>query len=128
MTLGGGIPTERQIQRAILQMAGLCFPDVVIHHSPNGTFLGSAKDKAIRGGASRGDGTKAGWPDLECFWQGGGIFLEVKRPKTGVLSDNQKAIHERLSAIGWPVTVVRSPIEAHAALCAAGAPCRGSIA
>ena len=122
------LPTERAIQRAILQMAGLCFPDVVIHHSPNGTYLGSARDKAIRGGASKGDGTKAGWPDLECFWQGGGIFLEVKRPKTGVLSDNQKAIHERLSAIGWPVTVVRSPIEAHAALCAAGAPCRGVLA
>lgn len=127
MSLGGGIPTERQIQRAILEMAGSCFPSVVIHHSPNGTFLGNAKDKAIRGGASKGDGTKAGWPDLECFWQGGGLFLEVKRPKTGVLSDNQKAIHERLSAIGWPVTVVRSPNEAHAALCAAGAPCRGHI-
>jgi hypothetical protein len=124
---GVSIPTERQVQRAILQMCGLLFPDVVIHHSPNGTFLGSARDKAIRGGASKGDGTKAGWPDLECFWQGGGCFLEVKRPKTGVLSDNQKAIHERLSAVGWPVTVVRSPDEAHAALCAAGAPCRGTL-
>ncbi len=38
------------------------------------------------------------------------------------------AIHlERLTAIGWPVSIVRSQDEAHAALLSAGAPCRGQV-
>ncbi len=125
---GGIVATERAVQRSILAMAGRCFPDVLIHHSPNGVFLGSAKSRAIRGGAAKGDGTKAGWPDLECYWQGGMLFIEVKRSKGGVVSDNQEAMHERLCALGWPVSIVRSQEEAHAALCAAGAPCAGVIA
>jgi hypothetical protein len=118
----GTIPTERNIQRAILQMCGVCFPDIFIHHSPNGVFLGSAREKAIRGGASKGDGTKAGFPDLICLWIGGGVLLEVKRPKTGRLTASQEALFPRLEAIGWPVAIVTSQSEAHAALSAAGAP------
>ncbi len=121
-------PLERQVQRSILAMCGKCFPDVVIHHSPNGAQLaGDKRSRFKQIGALKGDGTKPGWPDLECFWDGGGVFLEVKRAKGGVVSPAQEAVHARLSAIGWPVAVVRSPDEAHAALCAAGAPCRGVL-
>lgn len=117
------IPTERQVQRAILQMCGLCYPRVYIHHSPNGLFLGSARDKAIRGGAMKGDGTKAGFPDLICLWAPAkGCFLEVKRPKAGRLSDNQKESHSRLEEIRWPVAVVTSVEEAYEFLFECGAP------
>ena len=120
------LPTERQVQRSILQMAGLCFPRVFIHHSPNGVFLGSARDKAIRGGAAKGDGTKAGFPDLICLWSPAkGCFMEVKRPKTGVLNDNQKLVHARLDDIRWPVAVVTSVEEAFEYLKAQGAPWSG---
>lgn len=123
----GGL-TERQIQRAILAMCGKLFPDVLIHHSPNGAQLaGNATSRFKQVGALKGDGTKSGFPDLLCLWNGGGALLEVKRPKTGRISPDQKALHERLEAIGWPVSIVRSPDEAHAALRAAGAPCRGII-
>lgn len=125
---GCDIPTERTVQRAILQMAGRCFPDVYIHHSPNGAFLGSPKDKAIRGGVMKGDGTKAGFPDLFCSWGGGRVaFMEVKRPKNSTLSDAQKDAIEKLTAHGHPVAIVKSVDDAHAFLKGCGAPCRGEL-
>ncbi len=124
------VPTERQTQRAILAMAGKCFPSVWITHIPNGAHLaGNDVARFKQMGALIGDGLKKGTPDLLCLWNPGkGAFLEVKREKGGVVSDAQQAVHKRLSAIGWPVSIVRSQGEAHAALCAAGAPCVGRIA
>ena len=126
---GVGIPKERETQRAILKMCGLLFPDVFIHHSPGGAHLaGSQAARFKQIGALKGDGFKVGFPDLLCLWNGGGCLLEVKREKGGVLSDAQKALHERLADINWFVAIVRSPEEAFTALCAAGAPCRGQMA
>lgn len=125
--MAGGT-TERSVQRAILEMCGACFPDVFIHHSPNGAFLGSARDRAIRGGMLKGDGTKAGFPDLICIWRGGTAYIEVKRPKGGVTSDDQKRVQARISELGWPVATAKSPEDAHAFLKACGAPCRGELA
>lgn len=128
MASGGVIPTERQVQRAILEMCGTLFPDVFIHHSPNGAFLGSARDKAIRGGVMKGDGTKAGFPDLLCIWAPAKVALmEVKRPKTGRVNDTQQALHERLEGLRVPLAVVTSVDEAWAFLKAEGAPCRGAL-
>lgn len=120
------LPTERQVQRAILQMCGVCFPDVYIHHSPNGSKLASnERDRQVAGGILRGDGMKAGWPDLICLWAPGrGAMLEVKRPKTGRLTPDQIAVHERLRNIEWPVATVTSPEEAYEFLLSCGAPCR----
>lgn len=125
---GVGQLTERQVQRAILEMCGALFPQVYIHHSPNGAYLGSnPRDRAIRGGALKGDGTKAGFPDLICLWDGGEAYLEVKRPKGSTVSDDQKASHERLRSINKPVAVVKSVEDAHAFLKQCGAPCRGDL-
>lgn len=131
--LAGGavtdVPKERATQRAILAMCGVCFPDVFIHHSPNGAYFGgSDKVRRMRGGIMAGDGCKAGFPDLICLWKGGAALLEVKREKGGTVSDAQRVVHERLSAIGWPVSIVRSQTEAFEALAAAGAPCVGVLA
>ena len=40
------LPTERQVQRAILAMCGVSFPDVLIIHIPNGVpvFSGCSDD------------------------------------------------------------------------------------
>jgi hypothetical protein len=121
--------TERQIQRAILKMCGALFPDVFIHHSPNGSKLaGSPRDRQVTGGILKGDGMKAGWPDLECLWKPGKVaYIEVKRPKIGVLNPNQKDVHARLDALGFPVATVTNEDEAYAFLKACGAPCRGEL-
>lgn len=121
------LPSERSVQRAILKMAGTCFPRVIIHHSPNGAHLaGNNTARFKQMGALLGDGLKKGFPDLIALWaHGNGCLIECKRPKLGKLSDTQKAMHEALEAIGWPVAVVTSPDEAFDVLRAAGAPWNG---
>lgn len=123
------LPSERQVQRAILAMAGTCFPDVYIHHSPNGTKLpGSQRDRQVAGGILRGDGMKAGWPDLECVWSPAKVaYIEVKRPKIGFLSDNQIAVHNKLRDLGFPVTTVNCAEDAYLFLKECGAPCRAQM-
>lgn len=124
------IPTERQVQRSILSMAGRLFPDVLIFHIPNGAHLaGDSTARFKQMGAMKGDGFKPGVPDLLCLWAPSqGCFIEVKRPKTGRLSEEQKAVHAKLVALCWPIKTVTSQEEAHAFLRECGAPCRGDFA
>ena len=123
------LPTERQVQRSILRMCGVCFPDVFIHHSPNGSKLaGNKRDRQVTGGILKGDGTKTGFPDLLCFWKPrSGCLIEVKRPKQGRLTDEQKAVHSLLEAMEWPVATVTSPEEAFDFLKSCGAPCSANM-
>jgi hypothetical protein len=118
--------TERQVQRGILRMAGICFPDVLIHHSPNGAHLaGSNAARFKQMGALKGDGMKNGWPDLVCVWNHGLAFIEVKRPgKAKNLSAEQIRIHAQLAECGFAVAIVTSSEEAFAFLKERGAPCR----
>lgn len=117
-------PTERQIQRSILRMAGLCFPDVLICHVPNGAHLsGDDRARCMQMGALKGDGLKIGFPDLIAIWNHGVAFLEVKRPG-GKLSPQQLIMHVRLNELGYTPAVVTSSEQAHAFLVERGAPCR----
>jgi hypothetical protein len=111
-------------------MAGMCFRDVFITAIPNGAHLaGNDTARFKQMGALKGDGLKIGMPDLLCLWAPGtGCFLEVKRPKLGRLSDEQRAVHEKLSTLDWPVATVTSQEEAYAFLLACGAPCSARMA
>jgi hypothetical protein len=124
---GGALPTEREVQRGILKMLGLCFPRVFVTHIPNGAHLaGNATARFKQIGALKGDGLKVGMPDLLCLWSAGqGAFIECKRPKTGRLSDGQVAVHGKLAVIRWPVAVVTSIEEAFDFLKGQGAPWSG---
>lgn len=116
------IPTERQIQRAILKMAGLCFPDVLLAHVPNGAHLsGNERERCMQMGALKGDGLKIGFPDLIAIWNRGVAFIEVKRPG-GKLSPQQLVMHDRLNQLGYTPAVVTSPAEAFEFLKERGAP------
>ena len=127
--MGGIIPTERQVQRAILAMCGACFRDVLIFHIPNGAHLaGNTVARFKQMGALKGDGFKPGVPDLLCLWSpSDGCFIEVKRPKLGRLSDEQKAIHAKLIDLCWPVATVTSAEEAYRFLRQCGAPCNAEL-
>lgn len=120
-------PTERVVHRAILKMIKGCFPNCLVHHSPNGAHLaGGASSRFKQVGALIGDGMVRGFPDLAVFWAPAkGCFLEIKRPKIGKLSDAQKDVHERLDAICWPVAVVTAVDEAYMFLRRLGAPWNG---
>lgn len=125
--VGGDLPTERQVQRAILKMCGECFPRVFIMAIPNGAQLaGNATSRYKQMGALKGDGLKVGAPDLLCLWAAAqGAFIECKRPKTGRLSEHQIAVHGRLAEIRWPIAVATSIGEAFAFLKDQGAPWSG---
>ena len=122
-------PTERQVQRSILQMAGTCFRDVLIIHIPNGAHLaGNTVARFKQMGALKGDGFKPGVPDLLCLWSpGDGCFIEVKRPKLGRISDEQRAMQQRLIDLCWPVATVTSPEQAYSFLRECGAPCSAEM-
>lgn len=116
---------ERDVQRSILRMCGTCFPDVLIHHSPNGGHL--AGDKMARWrqvGALKGDGMKTGFPDLIAIWNRGVAFMEVKRPKytPSDVSDDQRKLHKRLMELGFEPAIVTSAAEAFSFLKERGAP------
>jgi hypothetical protein len=124
------IPTERQVQRAILKMAATCFPDVYIHHSPGGAHLaGSPTSRFKQMGALKGDGMRPGFPDLICLWEPGRVaFMEVKRPKLSRVSEEQHNTFLRLHTMNHDYRVVKSVEDAHAFLKGCGAPCRGELA
>lgn len=130
MATGGSIiiPNERAVQRSIIKLLRVAFPKVFTFAVPNGAVLaGNAGQRARQMGALLGDGLVKGCPDICCLWANGSAMLEVKRPKGSRTSDEQKAIHALLGTLGIPVSIVRSPDEAHAALRAAGAPCCGVL-
>lgn len=121
------LPTERQVQREILRMMGVCFPELYVTAIPNGAHLaGSDVARFKQMGALKGDGLKIGFPDLLCLWKPrSGALIEVKRPKTGRLSDEQKKVHEHLAVLAWPVATVTSADEAYRFLREQGAPWSG---
>lgn len=118
-------PTERQVQRSILEMAGICFPSVLIHHSPNGGHLAGDREARFKQvGALKGDGMKPGFPDLLCVWNHGVAFIEVKRPgyRPSDVSPDQARMHARLAELGFTPAIVTSSDEAFAFLKQRGAP------
>tara|TARA_R100001369_G_C3258494_1_gene157595 strand:+ start:139 stop:528 length:390 start_codon:yes stop_codon:yes gene_type:complete len=98
------VETEDQLQIRVAQWLDLALPPgAVWHHSPNeGNRHVSYKVKQKR------MGTKAGWPDIEIFVPGDqskvgisiSIFIELKRPKGGKLSENQAMVRDKLELAG----------------------------
>lgn len=118
------IPTERQVQRSILAMAGTHFPDVFVCHVPNGAHLsGDERARCMQMGALKGDGLKVGFPDLLFYWNHGHALIEVKRPG-GKLSSHQEAMHLLLASMGYQPAVCTSPEEAYSFLVERGAPAK----
>lgn len=67
------------------------------------------------------EGVRSGIPDLFLAVPRGnfhGLFVEMKKPRGGVVSDNQKACMEMLSNNGYCVTVCHGFIEAKTAITA----------
>lgn len=118
-------PTERVVQRRIIAMMGLSFPDVFVHHSPNGAHLaGNEASRFKQVGALLGDGMRKGFPDLICFWGPPPhfCFMEVKRPKLGKLSKEQSGVIAMMRDMHIPVAVVTSEADAYDFLISQGAP------
>lgn len=95
-------PSERQIQRAVVEYARLT--GWVVWEM----LLGSAGNGRVY--------TTPGIPDLYLFRPGAALWIELKRPRTGRLSVHQKARHAELRRCGRAAHVIRSFDEARALL------------
>lgn len=103
-------PTERQVQRAVVN--GLRRQGYLVFAIPNGGTRN--RNEAIQ---MKLDGVTSGIPDLFAIGAAGKpCWLEVKRPKGGRLSENQKWAISALRERGQPVAVVTSYDEAIAAM------------
>ena len=97
---------EHLVQKAIceyLDIRRVCYFAI-----PNG---GSRKGGAIEGARLKNEGVKSGVPDLFFVWEGMSYFLEVKRPKNGIIprgrvSKNQTEMMEKLTDNGAECAVV----------------------
>jgi len=97
---------QHLVQKAIceyLDIRRVCYFAI-----PNG---GSRKGGAIEGARLKNEGVKSGVPDLFFVWEGMSYFLEVKRPKNGIIprgrvSKNQTEMMDRLTDNGAECAVV----------------------
>lgn len=116
------IPTEAQIQCAIVTLLNkAAHRSLIWFHVPN-----EGQRSEIAKFVQKRMGFVSGAPDLAFVLPDKrAAFIEVKRPRRGVMSDNQTAFADRCEALGVPYAVARSVTEAEQILSAWGA-LRGS--
>jgi hypothetical protein len=106
---------EARIQAAIVAWARTVAPDVLIFAIPNGGLRPKAEAARLKW-----TGTLAGVPDLVIVAPAGRAhFIECKAPG-GSLSADQRAIFERLTALGVSTAICRSIDDARRAFAAWG--------
>jgi hypothetical protein len=90
--------SEHAEQVAFVNWFRLTYPNVLIFANPNGGYRSK-----ITAGRIKAEGGVAGIPDL--FIPEWGLWIEMKRTKGGVLSDNQKAIIGELDRVGYDIII-----------------------
>lgn len=103
---GNSRKLEAPIHRACLDYLRRSLPSgFIVHHCAN------KPRSAVQGGHERGLGAIKGWPDLAVYGPGpdgpSAWFAEIKAPG-GKVSDEQRALHDRLMDAGFSVRIVRS--------------------
>jgi hypothetical protein len=116
--MGRRIDREGPIHRSIVEWLRVVLPsECIVHHCRNEiNKRGSAIARELA--EAKRKGAVTGFPDLLIlpFANGvGACFLEVKA-EGNYTDKNQKEVHERLRALGYPVAVVRSIDDAREAL------------
>lgn len=107
------IPTEHQVQSSMVVWARLQ-PWMKVFAIPNGAklpFKKNAKGKRIAPQAAKlkKEGMTPGVSDLLVMYPNGRVvFVEVKRPKGGVQSDEQKEFQQVCQLFGFPYEIVRT--------------------
>ena len=119
---------ERAVQRTLVCWLRLVLPaGAIVAAIANEEKARSANvvSRARFGAARRASGIVTGVPDLFAALPGGKIvWVEVKAPTNGVLSDAQDGLHTRLRTLGHQVVVATSVETCRGALQALGIPLR----
>ena len=94
-------------------------PQCLVFHVPNGGLRNRFTAARLKG-----LGTLAGVSDLIVLATEGAFFIEIKPPKGGTLSPEQKAFRDAVRALGFKWAMARSIDDARAAFAAWGIPTR----
>lgn len=93
---------EDKVQADIVAWIRLVSPDCIVAAIPNGAY-----HDARQGARLKWTGMLSGMPDLVVLApRSKALFVEVKAPK-GVLSSQQKEVHEALRLLGHTVILAR---------------------
>ncbi|KKK91125.1 hypothetical protein LCGC14_2716110 [marine sediment metagenome] len=91
--------SEFDLQKAVVQFLEIALPlEAVFFHVPNGE-----KRSKATAGKLKAMGVKPGVPDIFILYGSLTYFIELKRPKGGVASDDQNIMQERLRCAGAAV-------------------------
>lgn len=119
---------ERAVQRTLVRWLRLVLPPgaiVAAIANEEKARSASAASRGRFGAARRASGVVTGVPDLFAALPGGKVvWVEVKAPANGVLSDAQDGLHNRLRTLGHQVIVATSVETARGSLQALGIPLR----
>ena len=100
---------ETCLHKTCVEYVRTAYPEVIIHHSPN--ELGLRGENAAREINKRKKlGMRVGWPDLELFYMGRVLFIELKIEKRKV-TKLQDECHTDLTMNGFDVVVIRSVVD-----------------
>lgn len=94
---------EDNIHKAVARTLDLCLYPETLH-----TCFPAGGGGKVRGAILKARGLKAGMPDHLIIHPGVTLWLELKVPKSGRVSDSQKLRHAELRAIGHKVEICRS--------------------
>ncbi len=104
-------PTEQQEQTCVVNWFRMQYPQELIFNIPNGVYI---KSHSVRGMMKK-SGLTSGVPDL-CVAVANrhynGLYIEMKRRKGGVVSQEQKDIIEHLNTRGYKAVVCKGADEA----------------
>lgn len=104
-------PSEAEIHASIVDYLNKAKPrGMVVHHSMNEGKRGPRAQQWLKKA-----GVRKGWPDLELFYRGRVLFLEVKS-KSGDTTKAQDDVALDLHDAGFRVLVVRNLEDAMAAI------------
>ena len=98
-------PSEQNLQIACVNWFKYQYPNILIHHSPNG-----GKRNVIEAAKFKNMGVKAGFPDIFIGTARNdyhGLFIEMKYGK-GSTTDNQENVILKLKSENYKVEVCKS--------------------
>jgi len=101
---------EARIQAPIVEWIRVAAPAFMVFAVPNGGLRSKAEAARMRW-----TGVLAGVPDLAVVAPGGSVFFLEVKTYAGRLSADQRAVHDRLVALGTSAAIVRSIDEARLA-------------
>lgn len=98
-------PLEHDEQKDFIRWFRRAYPGVLIYAIPNGGKRGKREAQKLKA-----EGVVPGIPDMHVpQW---GLWVEMKRQKSGRVSPVQKEVHQQLKDIGQTVLVTRGSVDA----------------